>query len=51
MYTYSYSYKQIPNEPIGKVKAESEELAVEYVSKVKQLPVETVIEMFIIKRD
>ena len=51
MYTYSYSYKNIPDEIIGKVKASSYEDAVERIAGVKQLPVEDIEYLFLIYRD
>ena len=51
MYTYSYSYKNIPDEIIGKVKASSYEDAIEKIAIVKQLPIEDTAYIFLIYRD
>jgi hypothetical protein len=51
MYTYSYSYKNIPDEIIGKVKAVSYEDAVEKIASIKQLPIEDINYLFLIYRD
>ena len=51
MYTYSYLYKNIPDEIIGKVKALSYDDAVEKIAGIKQLPVEDIVYLFLIYRD
>jgi hypothetical protein len=51
MYTYSYSYKNIPDEIIGKVKAVSYKDAVEKIASIKQLPIEDINYLFLIYRD
>lgn len=51
MHTYSYSYKNIPNEVIGKVKATSYEDAVEKIAIIKQLTVDDTVYLFLIYRD
>lgn len=51
MYTYTYSYKNIPNEPIGRIHAADLTSAVEIVSNVKQLSIEDTLNLFVIKQD
>ena len=51
MYTYSYSYKNIPDEPIGKVKASSYNEALKQVSDIKKLAIEDTVDLFLIKQD
>lgn len=51
MHTYSYSYKNIPDEVIGKVKANSYDDAVEKIAAIKRLPVDDTVYLFLIYRD
>ncbi len=51
MHTYSYSYKNIPDEVIGKVNANSYEDAIEKIAAIKRLLVDDTVNLFLIYRD
>ena len=51
MHTYCYSYKNTPIEAIGRVKASSIEEAIEMVAIIKQLPIDDVVNLFLIYKD
>lgn len=51
MYTYSYSYKNIPDEVIGKVKANSYDDAIKQIAAIKKLPIDDTVYLFLIYRD